>query len=45
LSYFATDNWSVVQSVLISGSSVTPDRILAEGKSYGADFMVRLPWR
>jgi hypothetical protein len=33
LSYFATDNWSVTQFVLVSSSSVTLDQILAEGKT------------
>jgi hypothetical protein len=34
LSYFATDNWSDIQSVLVSSPSVTPDQILAEGKTF-----------
>jgi hypothetical protein len=33
LSYFATDNWSDIQSVLVSGPSVIPNQILAEGKT------------
>jgi len=33
LSYFATDNYSVIQSVLVSDNSVIPNQILAEGKA------------
>jgi hypothetical protein len=45
MSYFATDNYSVVQSVLVSSPSVIPNQILAEGKVLRVDVMVRLSWR